>query len=243
MSFRIIIAVVGMLTLASILCAAGIYVWQFGGHLSTMQDTWAQFGDYFGGVLNPIFAMFAFLGLLWSIISQAKEFRSSAELLQRQTKSAEEQLTMLRVDRLRDDLLHVIKEIDARVEQILEIDISMQGSPTASTIRQMQSEAQRLRRLGGDSPAYRAFLLVAKTPGAVVEAPIRELTYLIERMREFLKNYSETQGADLSLTLIYYADKSSRLMDMLEDVGGLSDGTRAFFATMCSTAGASRLSA
>jgi hypothetical protein len=200
-----------------------------------MQDTWAQFGEYFGGVLNPIFAMFAFLGLLWSIISQAKEFRSSAELLQRQTKSAEEQLAMLRIDRLRDDLLHVIKEIDARAEQILEIDISMQGSPTASTIRQMQSEAQRLRRLGGDSPAYRAFLHVAKTPGAVVEAPIRELVYLIEKMRQFLENYSAIQCAEPSPTLVYYADKCTHLMDMLEDVGGLSDGTRAFFATICST--------
>jgi hypothetical protein len=156
-------------------------------------------------------------------------------LLQRQTKSAEEQLAMLRIDRLRDDLLHVIKEIDARAEQILEIDISMQGSPTASTIRQMQSEAQRLRRLGGDSPAYRAFLHVAKTPGAVVEAPIRELVYLIEKMRQFLENYSAIQCAEPSPTLVYYADKCTHLMDMLEDVGGLSDGTRAFFATICST--------
>lgn len=35
----------------------GLYAWKFWGELSNRQDVWAQFGDFFGGVLNPIAAL------------------------------------------------------------------------------------------------------------------------------------------------------------------------------------------
>ncbi|WP_429488604.1 hypothetical protein [Paraburkholderia sp. RAU6.4a] len=217
--------------LASIVGTASIYVMQFGTHLANQQETWAQFGDYFGGVLNPIFALLAFFGLLWSIQRQGVEFRASLEILQRQTRSSEEQVEMLRKERALTDLLQVIKEIDSRIEQILDIVISDPGSQRVD-IRQMKSEAQRLRRSAGESPAYKQFLKVGNTQGSVVEAPVRELIHLVKTMREFLDGYWEVQPISRSSTLTYYADKCSSLMDMLEDLGGLPADTRAFFAEM-----------
>jgi uncharacterized BrkB/YihY/UPF0761 family membrane protein len=85
--------------LASIVGTASLYVMQFGTHLANQQETWAQFGDYFGGLLNPIFALLAFFELLWYIIRQGVEFRASLEMLQGQTRSAEEQVEMLRKER------------------------------------------------------------------------------------------------------------------------------------------------
>jgi len=227
-----IIGIAVALTVLSALSVASMYVWQFGGQLSTERDIWAQFGDYFGGVLNPIFAMVGFLGLLWSILVQAREFRSSAQLLQRQTKSAEEQLEILRNDRVRDDLLHVIKDIDTRIDGILEASVSDAQSLTETTIKQMLSEAQRLRRQGGTSAAYAQFLTMAQRSGTVVEAYTRELQFLVSRLRDFLQTYSSITKASFSPTLIYYADKAYQLMDLLEDIGDLPDDTRAFFSTI-----------
>lgn len=49
--------------------------------LSTNQAEWAQFGDYFGGVLNPILAFLAFLALLKTISLQSKAIDISKEEL------------------------------------------------------------------------------------------------------------------------------------------------------------------
>jgi uncharacterized membrane protein len=41
-----------------IVLVVGLYVWQFGGPLfSTETGVWGQFGDYIGGLLNPLFAL------------------------------------------------------------------------------------------------------------------------------------------------------------------------------------------
>ncbi|QUN41755.1 hypothetical protein KEH56_20625 [Burkholderia cenocepacia] len=210
-----IIAVLFVLT--STFVTVSLYVFQFGTHLANNHTAWAEFGGYFGGVLNPIFALLAFFGLLWSIVRQGNEFRIS--------------LQSVREERARNDLLHVIKEIDARIENILDIDISGRGSIRIE-IRQMSSEAQRLRRGSGSSPAYAEFLKIARVPGTVVEAPVRELVYLVSREREFLESYVAHQQGFYSPTLSYYADKCAALMDMLEDLGGLPVETRAFFSKM-----------
>lgn len=38
-----------------------------GQNLSADPAAWGQFGDYFGGLLNPIFGFLAFLGVLWTL--------------------------------------------------------------------------------------------------------------------------------------------------------------------------------
>lgn len=48
------------------------YVKVFTSHLSTSQEVWGQFGDYFGGVLNPLLSFFAFSALLYTVFLQVK---------------------------------------------------------------------------------------------------------------------------------------------------------------------------
>lgn len=56
-----------------IFCVWFFYATQFSGTLSSSQDKWGQFGDYFGGVLNPILSFCALLGLLFTLQSQQRE--------------------------------------------------------------------------------------------------------------------------------------------------------------------------
>lgn len=218
-----------VVVLVSTVLTVALYVFQFGTHLSTDRGDWSGFGDYFGGVLNPVFALLAFIGLLWSIHKQGSDFRISLELLQRQTNSAEEQVNAMRQERARDEMLHVVKEIDSHIERILDSVVSGPGSINL-TIRQMKSEAQR-HRANSKAPllgAYEEFVRYAKTSGSVVEAHVRELVYLIRQGRKFLEAHA-AMHFEYTPTLKYYADRFGSLMDMVEDVGGLPADTRAFF--------------
>ncbi len=60
----------GLSALFVILCVAGKYVSVFSTHILNDQEKWGQFGDYFGGVLNPILSFFAFIALLVTLRTQ-----------------------------------------------------------------------------------------------------------------------------------------------------------------------------
>lgn len=226
--FYTLVAVAVLATVSAVLT----YLYVFGTTLSKYHEHWAQFGDYLGGLLNPIFAMLAFLALLQSIMLQAREFRASSEVLSRQADSAAKQLSLLRNSRIREDLIHVVKDIDDRIGNLLSTNVSEPGTHPQVTIAHMASEGQRLARYGGGSPAYLKFINAAKSSGSVVEASIREIFYLVRKMREFLEHYSRFEQDAFSPVILYYSEKCYQLLDMLEDIGGLESDTRAFFATI-----------
>jgi uncharacterized membrane protein len=51
-------------------CVAGKYISVFSTYILNDQEKWGQFGDYFGGVLNPILSFFAFIALLITLRTQ-----------------------------------------------------------------------------------------------------------------------------------------------------------------------------
>jgi hypothetical protein len=51
------------------------YYLSFGGDLSTAQESWGAFGDYVGGVLNPLLAFLALFALLYTIVLQVEELQ------------------------------------------------------------------------------------------------------------------------------------------------------------------------
>ena len=84
-----------------IIAVVAMYTSTFGTSRSFDHAAWGSFGDYFGGILNPVFALCAFLGVLWSLDMQAK------------------QLQQLSVDRQGGEILVVVKDIDARIGELL----------------------------------------------------------------------------------------------------------------------------
>lgn len=59
----------------------GFYFYNFHDAINIEQANWGEFGDYVGGVLNPIIAFSALLALLVSIGIQSKELAAANELL------------------------------------------------------------------------------------------------------------------------------------------------------------------
>lgn len=65
-----------------------------------------------------------------------------------------------------------------------------------------------------------------------MEAPVREIKHLVNKLQEFLEYYSKHKAKGFAPILVYYADKAYQLMNMLEAVGGMPPKTREFFATI-----------
>lgn len=55
------------------------YFWNFNGELSAKADVWGQFGDYLGGVLNPILSFFAFMALMYTVHLQISSGEEAEE--------------------------------------------------------------------------------------------------------------------------------------------------------------------
>lgn len=65
-----------------------IYAWWFWkAGISSNPERWGQFGDYVGGLLNPIVALAALYLLSWSVRIQRQELQSAQEALHSQADS------------------------------------------------------------------------------------------------------------------------------------------------------------
>lgn len=232
MNLRALI-IAAIAALAAITAVFITYILAFGTTLSLKQEIWGQFGDYFGGLLNPLFALAAFLSALWSINVQQREARSAAKHLTEQTEIARKELEALGSERIKEEFLHVIRDIDQRLSDLMQTVISPPGVAQTTTIFLMVAEADRFASSGKKfDGAFKEFVLRVNDPGSVVEAPVREIKYLVKKLREFLEHYSKHRATEFAPILVYYADKGHRLMNMLEAVGGLPPDTREFFATV-----------
>lgn len=58
--------------------------------ISESLEKWGTFGDFFGGILNPIFGLFAFYWLTYSVRLQIKELKETREELKKAAKAQEE---------------------------------------------------------------------------------------------------------------------------------------------------------
>ncbi len=210
--------------------AVTLHMATFGTSLSINREHWGQFGDYFGGLLNPIFAFAAFMSALWSINVQRLEVREMAVQLTNQTAVAKLELEELVSDRRSQEFLLVVRDIDVRLAALRGRTVSVAGTLPVLNIDHMASEAERVSVFGGFSPVLDEFVRLASERGSVIESDIREIQYLLEKLRQFLEQYASLQSRSYAPVLIYYVDKASRLLYLMERIGGIHADTRKYFA-------------
>lgn len=196
-----------ILGLAFILIVAllAFYLNTFGFHRSLDQAVWGAFGDYFAGILNPIFALFAFLAVLWSLHLQVK------------------QLGRIAFDKQGEEILHVIKDIDSRLSELTKTQTGM------FNMLQIASEARRNTSIADRPELYKKFLRHAIEPGTEVESIVRDMTIQVESMCDFLSRHPKNENGGLSPVIEYYVTKTSYIIPMLDAVGGISPEAISFF--------------
>jgi uncharacterized membrane protein len=129
----------GIVVIAALL-VIGFYFGRFRGELGT-QEVYAQFGDYFGGVLNPLLGFATVALLVYSIRLQAKELRNTTEELrltrdemgiatQEAAKSAEaasSQITLMHSREKIKDATKALEIYEGRFDELLEFEWKLSG--------------------------------------------------------------------------------------------------------------------
>jgi hypothetical protein len=81
MKSKNVLLIIILITLIGIVSITGFYIGHWGYHPATSHSTWAEFGDFYGGVMNPFLSLAAFIALLYTLHIQVSELNiSSSEL-------------------------------------------------------------------------------------------------------------------------------------------------------------------
>ncbi|MFJ4348107.1 hypothetical protein [Pseudomonas sp. NPDC089401] len=216
MNRKLLMFITGI-AIAAVIIIVSIYISTFGLTRSHNQADWGTFGDYFGGILNPIFALFAFIGVLWSLDLQMK------------------QIKQLGMDRHADEILQAVRDIDTNLSELSKTVVAdIPGRKVL--ISHMAAESKRINEQDPTTPNFLAaediyieFLEHPKSSGSMIGMAVREMADHVKMMSDLLKRYPLQQDGEHTPVIEYYRNKTSRLVPMLNDAGMLSANTRAFF--------------
>jgi len=204
MSRRFLISILGAAAIL-ILGLLTFYWLTFGVTRSQDQAVWGAFGDYFAGILNPIFALFAFVAVLWSIHLQIK------------------QLGQIEIDKHAQEILEVIKDIDGRIS-----DLISSGSKNF-TITQIIFEAEHITERTDKSESYKRFLRHANEPESEAEALVKNLANLLVNMHKFILRYPNTHDGTLAPIIGYYINKTVRIVPLLQATASVPDNIANYY--------------
>lgn len=96
------------------------YYFSFPGELSTQQGDWGVFGDYVGGVLNPLLAFLALFALLYTIVLQVEELQEMRKEFTKTVDAAKQQTfeaTFFQLLRLHNDNVAVIELVESGMDE------------------------------------------------------------------------------------------------------------------------------
>lgn len=102
---RFFVAVLFVITIA------GYFIWFFAiqnQSLSTDSSVWGTFGDFVGGLLNPLIAYSAFYWLTVSVIVQKQELAETKQALIDSSKAQEEQVKQYKIQRFENTFFNML---------------------------------------------------------------------------------------------------------------------------------------
>lgn len=136
---------IGFFIVASIavLGAIGIYNAYFWGNpIMENREEWGQLGDYFGGILNPIFGFLSVLALLVALVLQTRELKLSRKSL----KLSQEELRLSREEQAKSSAALTLQNRSIQKQSFEQTFFAWLG-----TYRQILQEIVFLENLGRES--------------------------------------------------------------------------------------------
>ena len=96
-----------------VLVVIGFYFVNFHSGLSGKNEVWGTFGDYFGGILNPVIAAFAFYLIAKTYELQKTELEATRSLLEVSTNAQKDQIKLAALTALLNSNLMRIDTLNA----------------------------------------------------------------------------------------------------------------------------------
>ncbi|MEJ1358335.1 MAG: hypothetical protein RPU51_09205 [Candidatus Sedimenticola sp. (ex Thyasira tokunagai)] len=121
---RITSGVLMGLAIAGAISAAAVFYLYYHhfGHMeiSKVPANWGPFGDFIGGVLNPIIGLFALVGLLWTIYQNQVELSLAREEMGRSSEALEKSNEQSEKRSQIENTLRAIEVIDQQIVRMLD---------------------------------------------------------------------------------------------------------------------------
>ncbi|TAK59810.1 hypothetical protein [Methylobacter sp.] len=121
-----VIKVIGFIVLSVV----GFYFANFHNGLSRENGAWGTFGDYFGGILNPVIAAFAFYLIAKTYELQKKELEATRSLLEVSTDAQKNQIVLAALTALLNSNLTRIGVLEAEKIALLQGTLPVHKKPT-----------------------------------------------------------------------------------------------------------------
>jgi len=160
------------------------------------QDSFAQFGDYFGGILNPLLSFLAVLLLLFSIRLQSKELSATRKELE-ETKDIHSDNVKLQESLFALQVITTeIKEVDFRISKVMKLTTEMNYG-VGPKVKRHLNKAYALTESD--------FQLISEMSDARLECFISEFNYVLSSACDELRQvgrylrYSNKKGLDYEL--------------------------------------------
>ncbi|TAJ52577.1 MAG: hypothetical protein EPN60_02665 [Nevskiaceae bacterium] len=106
-----------------------LYIVKFHAGLSDDQDTWGQFGDYVGGLLNPIFGFISVIALLSTLLIQVRELRLSTRELRNSSDALKSQHAVMARQNFESTFFQLLR---LHNDIVLSIDLRQSGTTTVA---------------------------------------------------------------------------------------------------------------
>jgi hypothetical protein len=211
-----------------LLIPAFAYIAKFGAVWSSSHEVWGQFGDFFGGLLNPLYAMLAFFAVLYNVRLQAEQLAIAKEEFHESARSTQAQIEALKARSDREELLSVIRASVASIEAAYNEIVSPQGASPVIQLHHVIHEGWRLRFMPVKGGPFDEYVRNANTAGTLIQALHARLEAAADSLAHFTALYEATYGTG-SPVLAYYRKRFVGLGVLLERVTGNKAETVNFF--------------
>jgi len=136
--------------LGIILFVVGFYLYKFHYGLSNVNGDWGTFGDYIGGILNPVIAAFAFYLIAKTYELQKRELEATRSLLGVSTKAQKDQIKLAALTALLNSNLTSISLLKSeKVEVLKTISLDYQSSEKVFRSKAVDSQSSEYLELLG----------------------------------------------------------------------------------------------
>lgn len=220
-------AAVAVLLLVAPLAA---YIGMFGAQWSPSHEVWGQFGDFFGGFLNPLFALLAFLAVLYNLRLQAEQLDVAKAEFRNAAVANQAQIDALREQANREELVGILRSLTESIDKVLNEVVSATGSSPTLQLRHVLHEGWRLRHASVRGGPYDEYVRNARTGGTIIDALHNRLRMAADDLAHFVPIYAGVVGQS-SPVLRYYSHRYLGLGLLLAEVGGSKGATIDFFRT------------
>ena len=124
-----------------VLVVVGFYFFNFHYSLSEKNEVWGTFGDYFGGILNPVIAAFAFYLIAKTYELQKRELEATRSLLEVSTDAQKNQIKLAALTALLNSNLTRIGLIKSKKAEFLKETLP-EHKNTEKVFRSKANESQ-----------------------------------------------------------------------------------------------------